>query len=193
MASFCNCLVAASVATVALAAPARAQERSLRLYARSGGLESLNSFPHPGAAGTGRRGRTLGGGVGLQLSRFVSVRGDFTYARYELHSRGSEQDDRLERFYYDAVVRFQYPTAIGLEPYVFAGGGAVRLRQAQSNVPGRLKPAGSFGLGVSYAVPGTRLGLFVESKGWVYDRPADDRLRTDRAWTVGLSYRLPLH
>jgi opacity protein-like surface antigen len=182
----------ASVAAVALAGPARAQERSVGLYLRRGGFGSPTSLIGAPADGAGGRRRTVGGGVGLQLSRFVAVRGDFTYARYELETRGGERDDRLERFYYDAVVRLQYPTAIGLQPYVFAGGGAVRLRTTDSRGPDQLKPAGTFGLGVSYAVPGTRLGLFLEGKGWAYAKPAGDQFRGAVGWTLGLSYRIPL-
>jgi opacity protein-like surface antigen len=182
-----------------MARPAACQDRGVSLYARSGGFNAFTSLNDAGTDHFKKVGFTVGGGAQLRLNQFVSLRGDFTYARNELETSAGETDSKLERFFYDAVVRLQYPTTMGFEPYVFAGGGIVRLSQVDAGAPDVTKPAGTFGIGLSYAIPHTGLGLFVEGKGWVYDMnnaggflAGYDRRQAEMGWTVGVSYRIPL-
>lgn len=144
-------------------------------------------------------GYTVGGGVGVELHRFVTLRGDFTYARNELRTNGVDTGDRVNRFFYDAAVQLQYPTAIGLEPYLFAGGGAVTVHELGTTGQDKTKGTGTFGLGLNYTVPQTGLGVFVEGKGWLYEvsrlngvLSPYDKLQVEVGWTGGVSYRIPL-
>lgn len=104
---------------------------------------------------------------------------------------------QLNRFFYDAAVQFQYPTAIGLEPYLFAGGGAVTVHEVGTNGQDKTKGTGTFGLGLSYTIPRTGLGLFAEGKGWLYEASnlngglsPYDKLQVEAGWSGGLSYRI---
>src|SRR6185437_9704809 len=109
---------------LALAAPAAAQDRAVFLFARGGGYNGLSNLTDGGTADFKKVGFDVGGGVGVQLHRNVSVRGDLTFARNELRDNQVATGTKLNRFFYDAALQLQYPTASGLEPYLFAGGGA---------------------------------------------------------------------
>ena len=197
MSSIRNALAALAL-TALVAGPLAAQDRGLRVFARSGGFSTFTNLDEAGTRDF-RTGYAVGGGVAVQVHRFVSLRGDFTYTRSEYRLDGVETGQDVNRFFYDAVVQLQYPTDLGLEPYVFAGGGAVTLQEVGSSAQDETKITGTVGLGLTYTLPRTGLGLFIEGKGWTYN-PTDvsgvfanvDRGQFELAWTAGLSYRLPL-
>lgn len=194
--SFTRSILGAVAVTLALAGPAAAQDRAIRVFARSGGFNALTNLNDAGTADFNKVGFNVGGGVGVQVHRFVTLRGDFTYAQNELRANGVETGDKLNRFLYDAAVQLQYPTAIGLEPYLFAGGGAVTVHELGTSGQDKTKGTGTFGLGLNYTIPQTGLGLFVEGKGWLYEvsnlngfLSSYDKLQVEIGWSGGLSYR----
>jgi len=111
-----------------------------------------------------------------------------------------EDESRIEEALelYDAAVQLQYPTASGLEPYVFAGGGAVTLHQVGTSGQNKTRAAGTFGLGLNYQVPNSPFGVFAEGKSWLYKLEnmsgalaGFDKTQFDVAWSGGISYRFP--
>ena len=183
---------------LAVAQPASAQEKAVGISIRSGGFNGLSSLNEPGTADFKQLGYNVGGTVSVDVHRYVGLRGDFTFARNELREDEIETGSELNRFFYDAAVQVQYPTASGVRPYAFVGAGAVTLHPVGTSDSDRTKPAGTAGLGVNYTIPGSNLGLLIEGKGWVYeiselggDLASYDRTQFDVTWSAGLSYRIP--
>lgn len=186
--------------TLALTAalPAQAQNPTVSIFARGGGYNALTNLNDAGSADFQKVGFNLGGGIGVRFHPLLTVRGDFTYARNEFRNNTVETGTKLNRFFYDAALQLQYPTASGLQPYLFAGGGAVTLHQVGTSGQDETKPAATFGLGLNYHIPDSPFGLFVEGKSWLYrfedlSGPLSGFAKTqyEIAWTGGLSYRLP--
>jgi opacity protein-like surface antigen len=191
-------LGAALIFALALAAPAAAQDRAVFLFARGGGYNGLSNLDDAGTSDFKKVGFNVGGGVGVQVHRNVSVRGDLTFARNELRDNQVATGTKLNRFFYDAALQLQYPTASGLEPYLFAGGGAVTLHEVGTSGQNKTKAAGTFGLGFNYRIPNTQFGLFAEGKSWLYKLngmqgalAGVDKTQFDVAWNGGVSYKLP--
>jgi hypothetical protein len=191
-------LGAALILALALAAPAAAQDRSVFLFARGGGYNGLSNLTDAGTSDFKKVGFNVGGGVGVQVHRNVSVRGDLTFARNELRNNQVATGTKLNRFFYDAALQLQYPTAGGLEPYLFAGGGAVTLHEVGTSGQNKTKAAATFGLGFNYRIPNSQIGLFAEGKSWLYKLngmqgalAGVDKTQYDVAWSGGLSYKLP--
>ena len=187
----------AVAAALLIAAPAAGQDRAVTFFARGGGYNGLTDLNDAGDADLKKVGYTVGGGIAVQLHRYISVRGDLSFGRNELQLDGTETDDELSRLAYTAAVQLQYPTAAGLEPYAFAGAGGITLHEVGTD-ENRTKPAGTFGVGLAYSIPRTPLALFVEGQGWVYkldglNGPLSDYDKTqlDSGWSGGISYRLP--
>jgi len=190
---------------LALATPVVAQNRdvvpnrAVFFSARGGGFNGLSDLTDAGPTADFKKvGFNVGAGVGVQFHRYLSVRGDLTFARNELRTDQVATGLKLNRYFYDAALQLQYPTASGLEPYIFAGGGGVTLDEVNSSTPSKTKPAGTFGLGFNYRIPNSPLGLFVEGKSWLYKLDGMggalsgiDKTQFDVAWTGGASYQLP--
>jgi hypothetical protein len=183
---------------LAVVQPASAQEKAVVLAVRGGGFNGLRSLDDAGTSDFKQVGYNLGGTVGVDLHRYVGVRGDFTFARNELQEDDVETGTELNRFFYDASVQLKYPTASGIQPYVFVGAGAVTLHPVGTSDSDRTKPAGTAGLGVNYAIPGSNLGILIEGKGWLYELSelggelaSIERTQFDVTWSAGLSYRIP--
>lgn len=176
--------------------PATAQEgtsRGLLVSVRGGGFSALTDLNDAGTKDT-KTGYALGGGLGVQVSKYLVLRGDLTYARDELRSSGVDSGEHLNKYFFGGAVQLQKPFASGFTPYVVAGGGAVSvdLELGKSKTKGQ----GTFGAGFRYDIPGTRLALFSEGLGYVY-KPSNltgslaglDKTQLDLAWTGGISYR----
>jgi opacity protein-like surface antigen len=182
----------------ALSSPVSAQDRAVNLFVRSGGYDAITDLNDAGTADFKKVGFNVGGGVSVDLNRYVAVRGDFNFARNELRTNGVDTGDKLNRYFYDAAVQLQYPTTSGLTPYVFAGAGGVTLDPASTTGDNETKATGTVGLGVNYALAGTGLGVFVEGRGWAFGTKdltgmlADyDKTQFELAWSGGFSYALP--
>jgi hypothetical protein len=127
-----------------------------------------------------------------------ALRGNFTFARAEVQSDLGAltlAGTKFNRFLYDADLQFRYPLRGGIAPYVFVGGGAVTVKHdVTPNEPTFTKGAGKFGVGISYRIPKSNVGLYAEGTTWVYawDRYGFDRTQFDTTWSGGLSYRFGL-
>jgi opacity protein-like surface antigen len=195
-------LIRGAIGTLALAlavvSPVTAQDRAVVFFARGGGFNGLSDLNDAGTADFKKVGFNVGGGMGVQVHRNVTLRGDLTFARNELRNNEIATGTKLNRYFYDAAVQLQYPTASGLEPYLFAGGGAVTLDPVGNSGDSKTKAAGTFGLGFNYQIPNTQFGLFAEGKSWLYQidgmsgaLAGVDKTQFDIAWTGGVSYKLP--
>lgn len=196
--SFTRSIFAAVAASVALAGPAAAQDHAVWFLGKSGGFNAATNLNAAGTADFNKIGYNVGGAVGVQVNPYVTLRGNFSFARNQMQANGLDTGDRLNRFFYDAAIQLQYPTTVGLEPYVFAGGGAVTLHEVGTSGQDKTKGTGTFGLGLNYTIPQTGLGLFVEGQGWVYQMSkldgylsSYDKTQVEIGWSGGLSYRLP--
>lgn len=195
--SFSRSIVGVAVSALLLASPSVAQERAVTFFARGGGYNGLTSLDEGGSADLKRAGFNLGGGLGVKVHPVVTLRGDFNFARNQLSTNSVAAGIDLNRFFYDAAVQLQVPTAGSFTPYLFAGGGAVTLDPPGSG-RSRTRPAATFGLGFHYQLPHSAFGFFAEGKSWLYrlenlsgPLAGFDRTQYELAWTGGLSYRLP--
>lgn len=186
------------IAGLVVVQPVSAQERGVALTVRGGGFNGLSSLNDAGTADFKRIGYNVGGGVGVDLHRHVGLRGDFTFARNELEQGGATTGTELSRFFYDVALQLQLPGASGWMPYAFVGAGGVTLHPVGVSNGDRTKVAGTGGVGVSYTIPGSNVGLVVEGKGWVYELSelggglsTYDRTQADVTWSAGLTYRIP--
>ncbi|MGH7470402.1 MAG: outer membrane beta-barrel protein, partial [Longimicrobiales bacterium] len=133
---------------------ASAQEKAVGIAVRGGGFNGLRSLNEAATADLQQAGYNVGGAVGVDLHRYVGLRGDFTFARNELQQDEIDTGAELSRFFYDASVQLQYPSASGWQPYLFVGAGAVTLHPVGSTNNDKTKAAGTAGLGVNYTIPG---------------------------------------
>lgn len=167
--------------------------RAVVLYGHGGGFSPLADLNDSGSADF-KTGWDAGGGIGVQLNKYVALRGNFTFARARARGAVDFGGAQFNRFFYDADVQLRYPFAGGVAPYVFAGGGGVTIDQSAGGAsPSFTKGAGKVGVGLSYRIPRSSFGLYAESSGWLYkwDRIGLDKTQFDSTWSGGISYRLP--
>jgi len=192
-------LAVAGLFAVLTTSPAFAQEgegRGVVVFAQGGGFSPLTHLDELGSTDF-KTGYNVGGGVAYQVNRYVAVRGNFTFARAEARYAGAGTINdiagtKFNRFLYDADVQLRYPRKGGAAPYVFVGGGAVTVKQdVTPEQPSFTKGAGKVGVGLSYRIPRSNVGLYVEGAGWLYkwDRNGFDKTQFDTTWSGGISYR----
>jgi hypothetical protein len=183
-------------------APARAQSDydedrpALVLYAHGGAFSPLAHLDDDNNAEF-KSGFVLGGGTAYRLNRFVALRGNFTFARAEARDAGPGPLSlvagiRFNRFVYDGDVQLRYPLQDGVTPYVFVGGGGITVqRDVARNRSAFTKGAGKVGAGLSYQLPDSAVGIYVEGAGWIYkwDRYGFDNVQFDTTLSGGISYR----
>jgi len=163
------------------------------VFANGGGNSSLTNLDDAGTASL-KTGWTAGGGVGVQLNRYVAVRGTFDYARADGESATPFAGQSLNHYFYGGDVQLRYPTVSGFAPYVVLGAGAVTIDDKDNPAFDRFtKFAGKGGVGLEYALPRSDFGLFAQGSSYIYkfDRNGFDKTQVDLLWTGGLSYRLP--
>ena len=163
------------------------------VFANGGGNSSLTNLDDAGTASL-KTGWTAGGGVGVQLNRYVAVRGTFDYARADGESATPFAGQSLNHYFYGGDVQLRYPTVSGFAPYVVLGAGAVTIDNKDNPTFDRFtKFAGKGGVGLEYALPRSDFGLFAQGNSYIYkfDRNGFDKTQVDLLWTGGLSYRLP--
>ena len=184
-------IAATSFIMLFVTAPLVAQ-RAVTLSAQGGGYSSTSNLNDAGADFD--TGFSLGGGVGVVLTKNIALRANFTWAQsnFDGPSTMSLSGSDINRFYYGGDIQLRVPVG-RFSPYVFGGAGGVTLDETGAGtLDGFTKVAGRFGLGVSYEIPGTKFGVFSEGTGWVYDfdRSGLNDTQFDIGWTGGLSYRL---
>lgn len=183
--------------------PAGAQEQgqegqAVVLSVQGGGFSPLAHLDQPGNVDF-KTGYNVGGGLAYQFNRHVALRGNFTFARAEGRDLTggftSIGGTKFNRFLYDADVQFRAPLSGGATPYVFVGGGGVTIKpDVTPSQSGFTKGAGKVGVGLSYRIPRSNVGIYVEGTGWLYkwDRYGFDKTQFDTTWSGGLSYRFGL-
>ena len=166
---------------------------TLVAFANGGGNSSLTDLNDAGTASL-KTGWTAGGGLGVQVNRYVALRGTFDFARAGGESGTPFTGQSLNHYFYGGDVQLRYPTANGFAPYVLLGAGAVTIDNPDNAAFDRFtKFAGKGGLGLEYTLPRSDFGLYVQAASYVYqfDRNGFDKTQADLLWTGGLSYRLP--
>jgi opacity protein-like surface antigen len=167
-------------------------QSALIIFANGGGSSPLTDLNDAGTASL-ETGWTAGGGVGLQLNRYLAVRGTFDYAQADGEGTSALSGQSLNRYFYGGDVQLRYPTASGLAPYVILGAGAVTIDNPDNVTFDRFtKFAGKGGLGLEYVLPQRNVGFFAQATSYVYDfdRNGFDKTQADVLWTGGLSYRI---
>lgn len=201
MRSWAAALGALGIAVVA-AVPGAAQDHAVTVFARGGGFSALTNLDNANPSSDFKTGYNVGGGVSVDLYRYVAVRGDFTFARARFRNAGVETNDHFNKFFYTGAIQLQYPTASGFMPYVFVGGGGVTIKEKESptgvNVD-KTKGAGVGGIGFSYTIPRTHFAVFAEGIGYLYKinglsgtLAGFDKTQFDAGYSGGISYRIPL-
>ena len=183
-------IAAAALIPLYSATPLAAQDHAVVISAHGGGYTPLTDLNNAGTADF-ETGFDVGGGVGIQVHRYVTIRGDFTFARSEGRGSSGVAGVDFNKFFYGGDVQLRYPFASGVAPYVFAGGGAVTIDPQGGTGSSFTKGAGRFGAGVSYSIPRSNFGLFAEGTGWVYkfDQSGFDKTQVDVTYSGGISYR----
>lgn len=198
-------MYAQSIATAALAlsllAPSVATAQTSQsldrptvvLFANGGGNNSLTDLNDAGTTSL-RTGWTAGGGAGVQLNRYVALRGTFDFTQAKGDNGTSISGQQLNHYFYGGDLQLRYPTSGGLAPYVLLGAGAVTIDNPDNAAFNRFtKFAGKGGVGLEYSIPRSNFGLYAQASSYVYqfDRNGFDKTQADLLWTGGLSYRLP--
>ena len=198
-------MYAQSIATAALAisllAPSVATAQASQsldsptvvLFANGGGNNSLTDLNDAGTNSL-KTGWTAGGGAGVQINRYVALRGTFDFAQAKGDNGTSFSGQKLNHYFYGGDLQLRYPTPSGLAPYVLLGAGAVTIDNPDNAAFNRFtKFAGKGGVGVEYTIPRSDFGLYAQASSYVYkfDRNGFDKTQADLLWTGGLSYRLP--
>lgn len=189
--SFTNRVAAGVAAALVLAAPLAGQEKAVVLQGLGGGYSHLANLNAAGNADF-KTGFNLGAVVGVQLTKFVSVHGDFTFARNQARGSAPFAGSNFNRFFYGAHLELRYPFEGGLAPFVFAGGGGVTVDQSATGGLNFTKAAGMFGAGASYSIPRSKVELLFEGKTLVYkwDQGGFNKTQADLTYSVGLAYRI---
>lgn len=189
----------AALVTLLAAPAAPAQQRAVVFSARGGGFSALNNLNDAGTADF-KTGFNVGGGVGVQVNKYVVVESDLTWGQHEYRSNGVDSGIKVNQFFYGGDVKLQYPTAGGVTPYVLGGGGAVTFHQRGTSGVDKTKGYGRFGAGLSYQIPRSDWALYAQGDGFVYKvsnfsggtvLTGFDRTQVDLVYSGGVSYRLP--
>lgn len=175
--------------------------QAVSLFAYGGGYSAAHHVFNltTGTTDDFKTGFALGGGVGLQIHKYVEARATLTGAQSQLRVNGAETGVYLNRYYVGADVKVQYPSASGVRPFGLVGGGVAVLHQKGSTGGSKSQGFGHLGLGVAYPVAG-RLSLFAQGEGFFYSLSgfssgalaAYSSAQFDIAWSAGASYRFPL-
>jgi hypothetical protein len=180
-----------ALALVTVPTPSAGQENSRFGVSLFGGVQNtpaafdvLRSVEYD----TGMR---FGAALFLRIDEYVAVRGTFAQAGNSGQESGVVTDAvDFTRQYFGADVQVSYPVTPALAPYIFAGGGLVRLdRSAPSYAYDMTEGGALVGLGLRYHI-GPALELFAEGQGWIYSRQTVGETQVDRTLNVGLTYQL---
>lgn len=177
------------VATPALAA----QERALFVRVHGGGADHLADLTTGAPTASFSPGYSLGASVGVQLTRSLAVRGDFTFTRNKAWGATPFAGQDVNRFLYGAHVEVRRPLG-AVAPFAFLGAGAVSIDQlGLDEFRPTTRPALIYGGGLLYPIPRTRVEVLGEVKGFAYrwNMAGFHRTMFDVTYAVGVSYRVP--
>jgi hypothetical protein len=187
-------IVAVAAAILLATSPLGAQERTLIVSLYGGGAGPLAEL-RPDPPTWFMPGYSLGASLGVQLTRVLAVRGDFTYTRNPVEGAPPLAGRDVNRFFYGVHAVFRFPKGRGIAPFVFAGAGGVSIDQLGVDAfSPTTRPAVMYGGGVFYTVPRSRLDVFGEIKGLTYNwnMAGFHRNMVDVTFTAGVTYRIPL-
>ena len=161
-------------------------------FANGGGNSSLTDLNDAGTSSL-KTGWTAGGGAGVQINRYVALRGTFDYTQADGEGAAPFAGQSLKHYFYGGDVQLRYPTANGFAPYVLLGAGAVTIDADTPGFDRFTKFAGKGGLGIEYTLPRSDVGIYAQANSYLYqfDRNGFDKTQADLLWTGGLTYRLP--
>jgi len=177
------------------------QLQAAKLFVYGGGYSAVhNAFNlNTGTTDDFKTGFVLGGGVGLQMHKYLEVRATLTGAQSHLRMNGAETGVYLNRYYVGADLKGQYPLSNDVTPYGLAGGGVVILHEKGTTGGNKAQGFGHLGLGVAYSIR-DQLSFFVQGDGFFYSLSglsggalsAYSSAQFDIGWSAGASYRLAL-
>jgi hypothetical protein len=185
------------------AAPLRGQIhlQAANLFVYGGGYSAVHQAFNltTGTADDFKTGFDLGGGVGLEIHKYLELRAALTGAQSHLRVNGAETGTYLNRYYVGADVKAQYPLPSGLTPYGLVGGGVVILHEKGNTAGNQTQGFGHVGLGLDYPV-WKQFSLLVQGDGFFYSLSglsggalsAYSSAQFDIAWSVGVSHRFAL-
>lgn len=190
---------AAAVVLLLAPLPALPQERAVVFSARVGGFSALNHLNDAPTAAF-KTGFNVGGGVGMQVNKYVVLDGDFAWGQHQYRTNGVASGIELNQFFYGGDVKLRYPTASGITPYALGGGGAVTFHQLGTSGVDKTKGFRRLGAGLSYQIPHSNWTLYVQGDGFAYKvsnfAPGTvlagyDKTQVDIVYSGGVSYHLP--
>lgn len=184
-------ILLAAVTLTLSSSPAHAQEEAaLDLYVFSGYQNTPDGFDVERNVDYSN-GLRAGGGVGVEFSDYLSLRGDFAYTSTTGRETGLvEEDVDFSRVYGAIRLQLAYPVSRNFSPYAFAGGGLVHNARTADSYSFDVTDSGAlFGAGFRYRIPDSRFSIFADSEGWVYPRSTVGQTQFDKMLNVGLVYR----
>lgn len=192
------CAFAAGAVVPAAAQQAAASPYAVTFNVNAGGLSPVTNLNEAGTTDF-KTGFNVGGGVSVDVWRYLAIRGDFTWGRNQIRANDVETGVDYNKFFYGAALQLQYPTASGWMPYIFGGGGGITLDpHNDASTVSHTKGAGMFGVGVNYTIPNSSWQLFGQGTGWVYNLndmggalTGLDKTQLDLFYNLGVAYRLP--
>jgi outer membrane protein with beta-barrel domain len=181
--------------------PGQVQLQAANLFVYGGGYSAVHKAFNltTGTTDDFKTGFDLGGGVGLEIHKYLEVRATLTGAQSHLRVNGAESAVYLNRYYVGADVKGRYPLPSGVTPYGLAGGGVVVLHEKGTTGGDKAQGFGHLGLGVAYPM-WSHSSVFVQGDGFFYSLSglsggalsAYSSAQFDIAWSAGVSYRFAL-
>jgi opacity protein-like surface antigen len=177
----------------ALIQPLEAQSGALVLFGYGGRGLPLSNLDEDGDHF--RADWMVGGGLAVQLSTNLAVRGSLARIEHGWEGTGLElSDSTFKRTLVSFDVQAGAPLASGFVPYVITGAGWIRVDPQDTSLEQATKFATRFGTGVNYVIDNSFLALMLEFDTWIYHLGGlgYDRVQYDIAIVAGLAIAVPL-
>lgn len=89
---------------------AQQSSRAVVFQAFGGGASHLRNLNATGAKADFKLGYNLGGAIGVEVTDYLAVHGDFTFTRNEARGASSFAGSNFDRFFYGGHMELSYPT-----------------------------------------------------------------------------------
>lgn len=185
-------LAIAPALTVFPAHDAAGQTGALMLFAHGGRHTTISSLSESGD--DLRAGFLGGGGLGIQLSTYVALRGAAAFVDSDYRGQLLEPASlNFHRMFVSFDLQVGLPTQTGLAPYLFAGAGWVVVDPQDAALDSFRKVTGHFGTGFNYVIDNAFVALFGELGAYLFnfDQLGFDRHQFDLTISVGAAYAIP--
>ena len=173
--------------------PVSSQERAVVMLAQGGYQIPFTNLSDQGDEL--RSGWMAGGGLGLQLSAHIALRGTALFGGSGYRGSGlSLTESGFHRTFVSLDLQTGLPTTAGWTPYAFAGGGLARINPGDDDLEGFTNFAARFGMGTNYVLENRFLSLLLEFGGVVYQFNAYgfSGYQFDMQILAGVAYAIPL-